>query len=153
MVSDHVCHENLCSISFLAPSLLTQQKEEKSEVESPQESKNNAAEKLCLANTKEKTPMCLINELARFNKVCYCQFFFFLGLNLSVVSFQVVQFLNFFFFCFMLSDENGSKLWVLDVKKVPFQWMLVEFLFIGIKGVFNHYRGLQWIFSLCVSFF
>ena len=23
-----------------------------------------------LANTKEKTPMCLINELARFNKVC-----------------------------------------------------------------------------------
>ena len=23
-----------------------------------------------LANTKEKTPMCLVNELARFNKVC-----------------------------------------------------------------------------------
>ena len=25
-----------------------------------------------LANIKEKTPMCLINELARFNKVCFC---------------------------------------------------------------------------------
>jgi len=26
---------------------------------------------LPLANIKEKTPMCLINELARFNKVCF----------------------------------------------------------------------------------
>jgi len=32
---------------------------------------------ITLANIKEKTPMCLINELARFNKVCaFCQVFF-----------------------------------------------------------------------------
>jgi double-stranded RNA-binding protein Staufen len=31
-----------------------------------------------LANTKEKTPMCLINELARYNKVmCICIYLFF----------------------------------------------------------------------------
>ena len=29
----------------------------------------NNTEEQNLANTKEKTPMCLINELARFNKV------------------------------------------------------------------------------------
>ena len=28
-----------------------------------------------LANNKEKTPMCLINELARFNKVCLVCYF------------------------------------------------------------------------------
>ncbi|KAH9490575.1 hypothetical protein Btru_034158 [Bulinus truncatus] len=33
--------------------------------------KNNATEMLGLANTKEKTPMCLINELARFNKISH----------------------------------------------------------------------------------
>jgi hypothetical protein len=29
-----------------------------------------------LANTKEKTPMCLVNELARFNKVKYSAWYF-----------------------------------------------------------------------------
>lgn len=29
-----------------------------------------------LANTKEKTPMCLVNELARFNKVIFYKFIF-----------------------------------------------------------------------------
>lgn len=39
--------------------------------EESEESKNNATEMLGLANTKEKTPMCLINELARFNKMSH----------------------------------------------------------------------------------
>ncbi|XP_059149964.1 double-stranded RNA-binding protein Staufen homolog isoform X2 [Physella acuta] len=39
--------------------------------EESEQSKNNAAETLGLANTKEKTPMCLINELARFNKMSH----------------------------------------------------------------------------------
>lgn len=30
---------------------------------------------IILANTKEKTPMCLVNELARFNKVSLMQIF------------------------------------------------------------------------------
>ncbi|BFZ21572.1 hypothetical protein BsWGS_24611 [Bradybaena similaris] len=47
------------------------QAEDKSGHESPQETTNNATEKPCLANTKEKTPMCLINELARFNKILH----------------------------------------------------------------------------------
>jgi double-stranded RNA-binding protein Staufen len=34
-----------------------------------EDSVNNASETQNLANTKEKTPMCLINELARFNKM------------------------------------------------------------------------------------
>ncbi|KAK0066309.1 double-stranded RNA-binding protein Staufen [Biomphalaria pfeifferi] len=45
---------------------------EKSEVKLPEKpEKNNATEMLGLANTKEKTPMCLINELARFNKISH----------------------------------------------------------------------------------
>jgi double-stranded RNA-binding protein Staufen len=44
---------------------------DKPESEPFEEPKNNAAEKLCLANTKEKTPMCLVNELARFNKISH----------------------------------------------------------------------------------
>jgi len=35
-----------------------------------------------LANTKEKTPMCLINELARFNKVCNLRSLFLFALKL-----------------------------------------------------------------------
>lgn len=115
MVSDHVCHENLCSISFLAPSLLTQQKEEKSEVESPQESKNNAAEKLCLANTKEKTPMCLINELARFNKVCYCQFFFFFRVKFVCCVIPGCAIFKFFFFfasCYQMKMVLSFGFWM-----------------------------------------
>lgn len=38
-----------------------------SDVQQPE----NATEMMTLANTKEKTPMCLINELARFNKVSH----------------------------------------------------------------------------------
>ena len=45
--------------------------EEKSQ--SAEETRSNgtseASEEHSLANTKEKTPMCLINELARYNKV------------------------------------------------------------------------------------
>lgn len=39
-----------------------------------------------LANTKEKTPMCLINELARFNKVGYVSM---VTVDLFPVSFQM----------------------------------------------------------------
>jgi len=39
-----------------------------------------------LANMKEKTPMCLINELARFNKVCFLAFLTFIFSVLSIVA-------------------------------------------------------------------
>lgn len=43
---------------------------EKSSIQEPQQSLNQSlTNEIILANTKEKTPMCLVNELARFNKV------------------------------------------------------------------------------------
>lgn len=51
-----------------APKAIDNESGNTSETES-KDSTSNASETQNLANTKEKTPMCLINELARFNKM------------------------------------------------------------------------------------
>lgn len=49
-----------------------QQTQEKEDTKDEQNTTTaESATKETLANTKEKTPMCLINELARYNKVYY----------------------------------------------------------------------------------
>lgn len=42
---------------------------EKSSIQEQQPLNQSLTNEIILANTKEKTPMCLVNELARFNKV------------------------------------------------------------------------------------
>lgn len=56
-----------------------------------------------MPNAKEKTPMCLVNELARFNKVCcaFCLILFsFMIFNLSGICLQITH-------QYRLTDEQG----------------------------------------------
>lgn len=44
---------------------------EKLSIQEQQPLNQSLTNEIILANTKEKTPMCLVNELARFNKVSF----------------------------------------------------------------------------------
>ena len=52
----------------VAPTETVPKEEQEGAMFTPQ-GKKDEKEKTDLANTKEKTPMCLVNELSRYNKV------------------------------------------------------------------------------------